>query len=119
VSATEAHCEHPSLKRLHTQTALNCHDVWLMSSLAFGREWHTRAKLFCVRGFVGLKTAAFLSGSAVPATGDSTTAAIAAAPKDAASSVVPQTCVISKASKEDSITGTASGPTGSGWPPPA
>jgi len=99
--------------------ALNCHDVWLMSSLAFGREWHTRAKLFCVRGFAGLKTAVFLSGSAATAIVGISIAATTAAPRDAASSVAPQTCVISKASKEDSTIGTASGPIGSGWPPPA
>ena len=119
MSATEAHCQQLSLKRLHTQMALSCHDVWRMSSLAFGREWHTQAKLFCVRDFAGLKTAAFHSGSAVTAIVGSSIAATSAGPRDAASSVAPQTCVISKASKEDSITGTASGPTGSGCPPPA
>ena len=119
MSATGAHCRQLSVKRLHTQMALSCHDVWPMSSLAFGREWHTQAKLFCVRDFAGHKVAEVLSGSAATVIAAISIAAISAAPKDAASSVVLQTCVISKASKEDSITGTASRHTGSGWPAPA
>ncbi|HLO25002.1 MAG TPA: hypothetical protein VK187_02735 [Geobacteraceae bacterium] len=119
MSATEAHCQQPALKRLHKQMALSCHDPQLMSSLAFGREWYIQVKLFCVRGFAGLKIAAFLSGSAAPAIGGSSIAATAAAPKGAVSSDALQTCVISGASKESSITGTASVPTGNGWPHPA
>ncbi len=119
MSATKAHCQQPALKRLHKQMALSCHDRPLMSSLAFGREWHIQMKLFCVRGFAGPKTAAFLSGSAVPATGDSSIAATGAAPKGAVSSDVPQTSVISGVWKEGSITGTASVRTGSGLPHPA
>jgi len=99
--------------------ALSCHDRQLMSSLAFGREWHIQAKLFYVRGFAVLIVAAFLSGSAAPATGDSSIAATAAAPRGAVSSDAPQTCVISGALKENSITVIVREPTGNGWPHPA
>ena len=91
---------------------LGCHDRRQMSSLAFEREWNLQPKLFCVRDFAGLKVVAFLSGSAAPATGDSSIAVTSAAAKGVASSDAPQTFVISRALKAGSITATVSRPTG-------
>lgn len=99
--------------------ALSCHDRPLMSSLAFGREWSIQAKLFFVRGFVGLNIAALSFGSADIVIADSSIAATSAAPKGAASSDALRTSVISRASKESSITETVRGPTGNGGPDPA
>ena len=98
---------------------LGCHDCQLMSSLAFRREWITQAKLFCVKGFAGLKVVAFLSGSAAPATVDSSIAVITAVPKGVDSSDGPRTSDISGALKEGSITATVRETTGSGWLHPA
>jgi hypothetical protein len=87
-----------------------------LSSLAFRREWNIRAKLFCVRGFAAVKTAAFLSIFAAAATAAISIAAIPAVPGGAASSAAPQTSVIRKALKDDSITVTASALIVSDWP---
>jgi hypothetical protein len=84
-----------------------------MSSLAFEREWNLQPKLFCVRGFAGLKVVVFPSGSAAAATGDSSIAVTSAAAKGVASSDAPQTSVISRALKAGSITATVREPTGS------
>ena len=119
MSAAKAHCQQPSFKRLHKQMALGCHDQQLMSSLAFERGWHIQAKLFCDRGLAGLIVAARPSGSAAPATEDSSIAATAAVPKDVVSSGALPTSVTSGAWKEGSIIGTVSVPTDNGLPHPA
>lgn len=85
-----------------------------MSSLAFEREWNLQPKSFCVRDFAGPKIVVFLSGSAAPATGDSSIAVIFAGPKGVASSDALQIFVISRALKAGSITATVSEPTGNG-----
>ncbi len=90
-----------------------------MSSLAFGREWHIQAKLFCVRGFAGLKAVALSFGSAATVTGDSSIAATTAGPKGVGSSGAPRISDISGVLKEGLITETVREPTGNGGPNPA
>jgi len=95
--------------------ALGCHGPQPLSSLAFGREWHTLPKLFFFKGFARRKDAGLSSGSAVTAIGDIVIAASAAVPKPAVSSAELPTVVISKVRKEDWIIGIVSGPIGNGW----
>jgi hypothetical protein len=94
--------------------ALSCHDQRPMSSLAFGREWNTQAKLFFVRGFAGLKVVALSFGSAATVIGDSSIAVIPVVAKDADSSDVLQTFATSRVLKEGSIIETVNEPTGNG-----
>ena len=91
---------------------LGCHDWRLMSSLAFGREWITQAKLFCVKEFAGLKAVALFSGSVATVTGGSSIAATLVVLKVVDSIDGLPTSDISRASKESSITATVREPTG-------
>ena len=99
--------------------ALGCHGPQPLSSLAFGRGWHTLPKLFFFKGFATRKDAGLPFGSAVTAIGDIAIAATVAVPKPAVSSAELPTVVISKVRKEDWIIGIASGTIENGWQEPA
>ena len=98
---------------------LGCHGSHPLSSLAFGRGWHTLPKLFFFKGFATQKDAGLSSGSAVTAIEDIVIAATVAVGKPGVSSGELPTVVISRVRKEDWIIGIVNELIGNGWQEPA